>query len=111
MIIPFSWQSDEDGRDDLVQYLHLLHEESGEWFVYDQQPLGSRLPTRLWYRGFADTETWQVPLPADLEPGKYRVFTGLYRTGDQQRVPATDMDGTPFVDARIPLGVLTVESN
>ena len=111
LIIPFSWQSDEDGRDDLVQYLHLLHEESGEWFVYDQQPLGSRLPTRLWYRGLADTETWQVPLPADLEPGKYRVFTGLYRAGNQQRVPATDMDGTPFVDARIPLGVLTVESN
>ena len=111
LIIPFSWQSDEDGRDDLVQYLHLLHEESGEWFVYDQQPLGSRLPTRLWYRGLADTETWQVPLPADLEPGEYRVFTGLYRAGNQQRVPATDMDGTPFVDARIPLGVLTVGSN
>ena len=111
LIIPFSWQSDEDGRDDLVQYLHLLHEESGEWFVYDQQPLGPRLPTRLWYRDLADSETWQVPLPADLEPGKYRVFTGLYRAGDQQRVPATNMDGTPFVDARIPLGVLTVESN
>ena len=110
LIIPFSWQSDEDGREDLAQYLHLLHEESGEWFVYDQEPLGSRLPTRLWYRGLADTETWQVPLPADLEPGEYRVFTGLYRAGNQQRVPVTDMDGTPFVDARVPIGAITIEA-
>ena len=111
LIIPFTWHSDEDSREDHAQYLHLLHEESDAWFVYDQEPLGPRLPTRLWYRGLADSETWQVPLPADLEPGKYRVFTGLYRAGDQQRVPAVDADGTPFVDARVPLGVLTVESN
>ena len=92
-----------------MQFLHFVNEENGTLWNHDQQPLGSRLPTRLWYRGLADTETWQVPVPADLEPGKYRVFTGLYRAGDQQRVPAVDADGTPFVDARVPLGVLTIE--
>ena len=107
--ITFTWRSDVNGREDQVQFLHLGHEESGEWWVYDQQPLGARLPTRLWYSGLADSEVWQVPLPAGLAPGRYHVFTGLYRLSDQERVPATDTEGTPFIDARVPLGSLTIE--
>ena len=109
LIIPFAWHSHENGREDHIQYLHLRHVESGEWFVYDQQPLGSRLPTHLWYRGLADTETWRVPLPADIAPGQYRVFTGIYRTRDQERVPASDAEGTPLINARVPLGILIIE--
>ena len=111
LTIPFRWRSDADGSEDYVQFLHFVHQESGALWNHDQQPLGPRLPTRLWYRGLADTETWQVPLPADLAPGRYSVFTGLYSPSDRQRVPTTDADGTPFVDARIPLGVLTIGSN
>ena len=85
--ISFTWQSDVAGTEDHVQFLHLGHEESGEWWVYDQQPLEARLPTRLWYSGLVDSEVWQVPLPADLAPGRYHVFTGLYRISDQERVP------------------------
>ena len=109
LTIPFSWTSDVRGREDHVQYLHFGHEESGTWWVYDQQPLGPRLPTRLWYSGLADSELWQVPLPADLAPGRYTVFTGLYRTRDLERLPASDADGTPFIDARVPLGILTIK--
>lgn len=109
MIMLFTWRSDESGIEDHAQYLHLGHIDSGAWFVYDQDPLGPRLPTRLWYPGLADSETWQVPLPADLAPGRYRVFTGLYRARDQERVPVTAADGTPFVDARVPLGALAIE--
>ena len=109
LVIPFTWQSSENGREDQVQYLHLGRIESDAWFVYDQEPLGPRLPTRLWYSGLADSETWQVPLPSDLAPGHYQVFTGLYRTRDHERVPATDADGRPFIDARVPLGTLVIE--
>ena len=107
--IPVSWRSDVKGSEDYVQFLHFGHEESGTWWVYDQQPLGPRLPTRLWYSGVADSETWRVPLPADLAPGEYSVFTGLYRTRDQERVPVSGVDGAPFVDARVPLGILTIK--
>ena len=109
LAIPFAWRTDKDGREDFVQFLHLGHEASGAWWVHDEQPLGPRLPTRLWYSGLADSETWEVPLPVDLAPGRYTVFTGLYRAGDQVRQPATDAEGTHFVDARVPLGVLTIE--
>ena len=109
LAITFNWRSSADSQEDHVQFLHLGHEDSGEWFVYDQQPLGARLPTRLWYSGLADSETWQVPLPAELAPGHYNVFTGLYRARDQQRVSASDADGSAFVDALVPLGKLIIE--
>ncbi len=118
--ISFFWRADKEDPEDIVQFLHfgLLSSprkgaesiESGDWWVYDQQPLGPRLPTRLWYSGLADAETWQVALPADLAPGRYAVYTGLYRASDQARLQANDKDGAPYIDARVPLGILIVES-
>ena len=108
--IAFSWQADAAGGDDLIQFLHLIHIESGAWWGYDQQPLGPRLPTRLWYAGLADSETWHVPLPADLAPGAYTVLTGLYRHSDQQRLAATDATGRELPDASVPLGSLIIDA-
>ncbi len=106
--INFAWSSDADGSEDFVQFLHFYHEESDEWWGYDQQPLGPRFPTRLWYEGLADTETWEIPLPANLAPGKYQAFTGLYRPGDTARLPVKDATGKPLADARAPLGKITI---
>ena len=105
----FAWRSDAAGMEDHIQFLHLGHEASGKWRVYDKQPLGPRLPTRLWYQGLADSETWLVPLPADLAPGSYAVYTGLYRMRDSERIPVTDADGLPWLDARLLLGSLIIE--
>ena len=69
----------------------------------------ARLPTRLWYSGLADSEIWAAPLPSDLASGEYAVFTGLYRMSDKERVPVKGRDGRLFVDARVPLGFLTLE--
>ena len=107
--IRFNWRSNVSGYDDYTQFLHFVHQESGILWNHDQQPLGPRLPTRLWYNGLADSEIWQVPLPADLAPGQYTVFTGLYRQSDLERIPASDIDGKPFLDARVPLGSLMIE--
>ena len=109
LTIPFTWRSTTRAGEDYVQFLHFRHEASGDWWVYDQQPLGPRLPTHLWYKGLVDSETWQVPLPADLAPGRYTIFTGLYRQADLERASASDANGTPFLDARAPLGSLTIE--
>ena len=108
--ISFSWRADQAGEADAIQFLHLGNEATGEWFVYDQAPLGQRLPTRLWYSGLADSETWQVPLPADLAPGRYMVFTGLYRASDLERVHVSDADGIPWLDNRVELGMLRIEN-
>ena len=107
--VTFSWGSSESGHEDYVQFLHLGHVESGAWWVVDQQPLGARLPTRLWTNGLIDSETWEIPVPADLRPGAYAVYTGLYRSSSQERLPATDGAGRPFVDARVPLGTIVID--
>jgi len=107
--IRFTWTAADAQNESYVQFFHLGHQASGEWQVYDQQPLGARLPTRFWYKGLTDSETWQVSLPADLAPGLYQVFTGLYRLDDHARLAATDFNGEPYVDARVPLGDLLIE--
>lgn len=105
----FSWRSDDDSREDHVQFLHFVHQETGEFWGYDRQPLGPRLPTRLWYKGLADSETWQVPLPVDLAPGRYAVFTGLYRPRDMERVSVHDADGVPWLNNRVALDTIVIE--
>ncbi|MCY3916528.1 MAG: hypothetical protein OXG49_11000 [Chloroflexi bacterium] len=107
--IAFNWRADIQITKDYVQFLHFVHQESGAQWGFDQEPLGARMPTRLWYGGLADSETWEIPLPADLAPGRYQVFTGLYRASDLERLPATDADGAPHPDARIPLGAIHIE--
>ena len=107
--IPFSWRSNVSGQDDYTQFLHFVHQESGILWNHDQPPLGPRLPTRLWYNGLADSETWQVSLPADLASGRYAVFTGLYRARDLERLSVSGANGNPLPEARVPLGSLMIE--
>ena len=109
MDVTFSWYSSVEETTDLAQFLHFVHDDSAAQWGHDQQPLGPRLPTRLWYSGLSASETWHIPLLADLSSGEYQVYTGLYRISDQERVPASDAQGAPFVDARVPLGRLVVE--
>ena len=106
--ISFTWQAASDSDEDWVQFLHFVHEESGALWNHDQQPLGARLPTRLWYEELRDAETWQFALPADLVPGRYAIYTGLYRLSDLERLPVSDADGLPLPDARVPLASITI---
>ncbi len=108
LAIPFTWQAVSDSTEDWVQFLHFVHEETGALWNHDQLPLGARLPTRLWYEGLRDTEAWQITLPAELPPGRYAIYTGLYRLSDLARLPVSDADGMPLPDARVPLGSITI---
>jgi len=110
MRVAFRWRMDADGPEDYVQFLHFINEESGKLWGFDQQPLGPRLPTRLWYSGLVDTESWEAPLPEDLAPGTYDVYTGLYRLSDNERLPVKSADGKLLVDATVPLGNLDIEA-
>ena len=108
LTIPMTWETTADGEEDWVQFLHFVHEETGALWNHDQQPLGARLPTRLWYEGMLDSETWQFTLPAELPPGRYAIYTGLYRLSDLARLPVTDADGKPLPDARVPMGSIAI---
>ena len=108
LTIPMTWQATSDGESDWVQFLHFVHGETGAFWNHDQPPLGTRLPTRLWYEGLMDTEVWQITLPEDLAPGRYAIYTGLYRLSDLGRLPVEDENGVSLPDARVPLGSLII---
>ncbi len=109
LAVSFTWCAERDGSEDLIQFLHFFHAESGAYQVVDQMPLGARLPTRLWYAGLQSDETWQFTLPADLQAGRYSIFSGLYRSADLQRLDVTLANGTQPADARILLGSILVD--
>ena len=108
--ISFTWSTTRDGAEDWNQFLHFIHEESGYFWNYDQPPLGTRLPTRLWYDGLVDREIWQITLPADLPYGRYQIYTGLYRHSDLARLTVYDDFGDPLPEGRLPLGYIQIES-
>ena len=108
--IRFSWSSSEHGREDYTQFLHFVHEESGYFWNHDQPPLGARLPSRLWYAGLSERESWRFTLPAQLPPGAYRVYTGLYRQSDLTRLPSRDRRGVLAPEGRNPIGTIEIEN-
>ena len=109
LAVTFRWGSESAGSEDWTQFLHFEHDESGSFWNEDQMPLGLRLPTRLWYVGLQASEAWRFTLPADLQPGRYAIYSGLYRLSDMQRLSVTLADGTQPADARIPLGTILIE--
>ncbi|MCY4009174.1 MAG: hypothetical protein OXF22_05425 [Anaerolineaceae bacterium] len=108
--LTFLWSSAAAGVEDMVQFLHFHHEESDFIWVHDQPPLGARLPTRLWYPGLVDQETWQITLPADMPKGRYQLYTGLYRNSDTERIAAYDASGNEIQDDIIPLGSIEIRN-
>ena len=107
--VTFRWGTESAGSEDWTQFLHFEHDESGLFWNEDQMPLGLRLPTRLWYAGLQSSEVWRFTIPADLQPGRYSIYSGLYRLSDLQRLGVTLADGTQPADARIPLGTIIIE--
>ena len=107
--VTFRWGTDSAGSEDLTQFLHFEHDESGLFWNVDQMPMGLRLPTRLWYAGLQASEAWRFTLPADMQPGQYAIYSGLYRLSDMQRLGVTLADGAQPADARIPLGTILIE--
>jgi len=105
----FRWRAEDAGNEDWTQFLHLVHEGSGARWNIDRPPLGRRLPTRLWYAGLQADESWRFTLPADLQPGEYALYTGLYRLADLQRLAVTLAGGAQPADATIPLGSIFIE--
>ena len=107
--VTFRWGTESAGSEDWTQFLHFEHDESGSFWNVDRMPLGLRLPTRLWYAGLQASEAWRFTLPADLQPGRYSIYSGLYRLSDLQRLGVTLADGAQPAYSRIPLGTILIE--
>ena len=107
--VTFGWGTESAGSEDWTQFLHFEHDESGSFWNEDQMPLGLRLANAPLVCRVASQRSVAFTLPADLQPGRYSIYSGLYRLSDMQRLGVTLADGTQPVDARIPLGIILIE--
>jgi hypothetical protein len=62
-------------------FAHLLGADGRVVAGHDGQPVGNSRPTTGWVPGEYIADLHQVPIPADLPPGKYIVEVGLYDAG------------------------------
>lgn len=106
--ITFWWQSAGQSEMPLNQFVHLYSTDGAFVTGYDQPPFGGRFPTTDWLAGAAFKDIWQVPLPADLAPGDYLVYTGLYEWPSLLRWAVTDEAGQPVQDNTALLGTIHV---
>ena len=76
---------------DYTAFVHVLGPD-GQILVQEDKLLerGS-LPTSGWQPGNAAVRNdYELPLPADSEPGKYRVIVGVYYWETGERLPVWD---------------------
>jgi len=81
------WAFDEARDENDIRFVQVI-DSAGRLLAQDDQPLGEHQAGSHW------AEIAQVPLPDDLPPGTYQVYTGWYTYPDLVRFPVlADVDG------------------
>lgn len=94
LAVDFWWETDSKIEQELNQYVHLFNEQGEFVWGYDQAPFGAEVfPTVAWPAGMHEAAHWEIALPADLAPGSYSVYTGLYSLPDIAPQAVTDTQG------------------
>ena len=102
------WQVDQQTPDRWSQFFHLYRIDqqrlSDPIILADGPTRGGSYPTDAWQAGENLQDSWTLLLPADLPPGTYRLYTGLYREGI--RMPVTE-NSLVMPDGAAPLLTIT----
>jgi 4-amino-4-deoxy-L-arabinose transferase-like glycosyltransferase len=97
------WRAEAEMGINYTVFTQLLDPANQVVVQIDLQPQGGSAPTATWLPGEIVVDPYQLPLPADLLPGAYRLITGMYNPVTGERLPLTS--GGNFV----PLGEVKVE--
>ena len=77
LAVTLVWQAQTPLAADYTAYVHLLNGAGEVVAQLDRPPAG--YPTSDWRVGEIIQDSYRVPLPPDLPPGRYTVQTGFYR--------------------------------
>ncbi|MCS7178774.1 MAG: hypothetical protein RML46_08375 [Anaerolineae bacterium] len=80
------WQPREAIQPNLVVFVHVLDKQGNLVAQHDGVPDQGRRPTPFWQPGVLVVDSHPVPLPADLPPGDYALWVGMYRWPELQRL-------------------------
>jgi hypothetical protein len=76
---------------------------------HDGDPNDGFTPTTRWLPGELVPDTHQLQLPADLEPGRYQLWAGMYEHETVRNLAILSSE-TPTADGRVLLGEIEVTS-
>ena len=102
------WRAEGKIGADYTVFLHLFSEQGTLAAQADAPPLDGAYPTGWWAPGEVVRDPHPLPIPADLPPGRYVLYAGLYDPTTMARLPAADAQGYPFANDAIPLATLEV---
>lgn len=80
------WQSVASVTTNYDIFIHLLNEQGEIVAQADQQPVAGLAPTAVWRPGDVVRDPYQLPLPAELPAGVYRLTAGMYDKSTGQRL-------------------------
>jgi hypothetical protein len=108
LLLTFNWRTEQPTGRHFIQFLHIFDSEGEALVTHDQEPFGGVFPSTDWPPGVEMTDEWALPLPDDLPPGDYGVYTGLYEWPSLVRLAVADDSGNPVENNAIYLGTITI---
>jgi hypothetical protein len=102
------WQARTPIAHDYTVFVHIRDANGTNVVQQDAQPLAGEYPTGQWHVGETIIDPRTIPLPPDLPPGNYQLWTGMYLLETLERLPVSD---DPSGDNAIPLGTLTIPAS
>jgi len=76
-------------QQDYTTLIHLGQPDAPPLSTGDSPPLRGDYPTRVWSNGETIDDSYTLLIPADLSPGRYPVWIGMYDPATGQRLPVT----------------------
>lgn len=92
---------------DYVTFVHLRDEQGRNLTQRDVPPWFGLFPPQSWQPGSLVTERLDLPLPANLPPGKYSLVLGMYDSARQVRYVAS-IGGAQLANDEVNLGTIEV---
>jgi len=104
--VPLTWRASASPGMRYAVFVHVRDADGYPLIQNDGDPVNGDYPTDLWRPGDVIADPRILLVRADMPPGRYPVFVGLYDRDTGTRVPVQDAAGQPLGDS---LFVGTVE--
>lgn len=72
------WEATGQPAQDYTAFVHLMDGKGEQVSGFDQPPAEGRFPTSAWQQGDRSLSRFLLDLPADIPPGTYELWAGLY---------------------------------
>jgi hypothetical protein len=107
--LTLAWRVQSTPTADLVRFVHLLGEPGDPPLAQiDSRPCSGACPAGSWLPGEVLLDPVQLPVPAELPAGQYRLAVGWYDAATLERLPVLDDEGQMEPDSMLVLPVCPV---